>query len=827
MSASFLEVFDRRYAPLLGGRAPTFRAVIEALEQQERTFYTLVETGIGHLAGADGQPAFHAVHGHSTLVFDAFLRAHDGVLYTVDHTPAHCAIARTWLSEKTRIFCQESRTFLAAFDPPQPIDCLYLDTVAIDWNDPHPTAHHYLSELCAILPRLREGCIVFTDDTVNGIGSAGYMTELMERIGAELLFDAYQVGWRLGARRPKVRPFGQYGRAELEFLLARPDARAYRFVAGDGSGERAIELLPDGTIGRGRTGDEDRWFVEAEEDRVELILAGRGRTTARLQQTNGDHWRGVRTIEPRGELSLIPMPVEAIREGRYRFHRDGEVRSLELGAFGAIAWGHAEDGELWRIERGADASRTLVFSSGGADRRSFAELEADRWYTSDGARIEYSGSITEAELRTRERLIGTRLYRWSGPDRVLELLPMGRIGRGNGALARAWEVEDDGEGDVALLIHGTGGRTLRAFDGGDGTWFAKENLIEPFSRSGGSYSLPYFTACLPRTGIGRIVEVGSGDGADAIALQKRFGGEVIAFECNPELVSRCREAIAGRPGMTFVDRAVGAENGTVQFLRVTNGNVHASSCYPANPEYPYERYQQEAIAVEMVRLDTWLEGQAIAGIDLLALDVQGGTLPVLRGLGAHLDRVRYVIAELDTRPIYRGEALAPEVIAFLEERGFFLLRSFDQWGVTPQGALVTSPFFDPRYAGAESWFGDFLFVRPTEREAAAALELTHRSTHRLRRLDGGPEQKIELLPRGVIEGGHHWVVHEQRDGNLSLSLLGFEEVSHRFHRGYDGRWRGRSLDDDTSPLILEPWPAKTRLSRSPFTLERTAPEPRP
>jgi FkbM family methyltransferase len=812
---SFLERFDLEHAPRLGVRGRTFRRVFEELEARRRDFYTVVETGVAHLAGPDGDPAHQAVHGHSTLLFDQFVQVHGGVVYSVDLSPAHCARARGWVSDRVRLQCHDSRLFLAGFVPPTPIDCVYLDSADLDWSDPHPSALHCMDELCAILGRLGEGCIVFVDDMVDGAGKAGYIAEVMERIGARLLFDDYQVGWQLAAPAPAVRPWGRYDADELAFVLARSRPRRYRYVRA-GLDERILELLPDGLIGHGRAAYEERWFAERGADgRIGLVLSGRGRTVARLAPgAEPDHWRGRWLVHDRCAIELVPLPAEseAPREARCVLRAGPRVRVLDLLASHDVGWGRGSDGETWRIEGDA-----LVLSAAGRETYRLRRAAEARWQDG-GAELERLDEVTAAERAARGALVAQRYFRYRSAgcgEWPLELFADGALRHGDRAGDASWDVEEDAAGEVSLVLRAGSGLATRLVPTGDGAFAGRRPTggrtpvrVEPFQQGSGAYLLPVFTACLARDRIRRVVEVGSGDGSDAVRMQRYFDADVLSFECNPEVLPICAARFAGEPRIELFPAAVGDRDGTITFHRVVNGNRHASSCFRANPSYPYERLLQESCEVEMVRLDRVLAARGIDAIDLLAIDVQGACLEVLRGLGERLDRVRYIIAELETRPVYEGEALAPEVIDFLAGHGFHLLRSMNQWGVTPAGYLIDSPGYQPQFAGAESWFGDYLFVRHTPREAEVARDLVARGRFRYARL-GFDERPLTFLPGGQLGEGsapceQSWIVEDRPDGTVELALVGVDQVTCRLTAGSDGRWRGRWIAYERMPILLEP-----------------------
>jgi hypothetical protein len=99
--------------------------------------------------------------------------------------------------------------------------------------------------------------------------------------------------------------------------------------------------------------------------------------------------------------------------------------------------------------------------------------------------------------------------------------------------------------------------------------------------------------------------------------------------------------------------------------------------------------------VATARLDEAVPPGKVRRPVLLKIDVQGTEIEVLRGATGMLGEVDSVLVECSFVELYRGQALAGEVIAFLDERGFSL-------------ASVCSPALDRgRVVQA-----DLLFERP-------------------------------------------------------------------------------------------------------------------
>jgi len=73
-----------------------------------------------------------------------------------------------------------------------------------------------------------------------------------------------------------------------------------------------------------------------------------------------------------------------------------------------------------------------------------------------------------------------------------------------------------------------------------------------------------------------------------------------------------------------------------------------------------------------VRLDSFFEQHNIdpSKYDFWNLDIQGTELRALKSAEKYLKYINYIYTEANTREIYKGCALLPEIDFYLEERGF-------------------------------------------------------------------------------------------------------------------------------------------------------------
>lgn len=202
----------------------------------------------------------------------------------------------------------------------------------------------------------------------------------------------------------------------------------------------------------------------------------------------------------------------------------------------------------------------------------------------------------------------------------------------------------------------------------------QEFSIPSLPKGEGSYK--NFYNQIEKKEVKSILEIGSRDALDAIELSQIFQCHVFAFECNPAALDLCRKHINNNPNITLIPMAVWNKSAKIPFYHVPQGNIGASSCFTFNPQAPnYPRIlkdglTQEKIEVDAIRLDDFLKQNNFDSIDLLCMDVQGAAYEVLESLGIYLQKVKYIIVELEYKPIYTNEVLYKDVNSFLIKHGF-------------------------------------------------------------------------------------------------------------------------------------------------------------
>lgn len=169
-----------------------------------------------------------------------------------------------------------------------------------------------------------------------------------------------------------------------------------------------------------------------------------------------------------------------------------------------------------------------------------------------------------------------------------------------------------------------------------------------------------------------ILDIGANRGQFALLMRELHPAVPVAsFEPLRGEARIFRDVFAGDPAVTLHEHALGEEAGSAVIH--VSGRADSSSLlpigdlqsrlYPATAEVG-----QSEIPVR--RLDDLPEVWRPYRHILCKLDVQGFELPVLRGAAEALRHCEWVYAECSEVPLYVGQALAPEVHAFLESHGF-------------------------------------------------------------------------------------------------------------------------------------------------------------
>lgn len=176
---------------------------------------------------------------------------------------------------------------------------------------------------------------------------------------------------------------------------------------------------------------------------------------------------------------------------------------------------------------------------------------------------------------------------------------------------------------------------------------------------------------------------------------------VVGFEPDAAECQRLRDA---HPKDIYIPVGVGDIDGTLP-LYVTAFRACSSflepqpeKCLPAVYHALYRVESRPDLPVR--RFDSLISSGESPCPDWLKIDAQGYELPVLQGFGSRLEEVLGVRFETHLQPLYKGQALFPEILAFMRSRGF-LFRDLRITHPFDYDLLELEAFFsrDPRSVG--------------------------------------------------------------------------------------------------------------------------------
>jgi FkbM family methyltransferase len=188
-----------------------------------------------------------------------------------------------------------------------------------------------------------------------------------------------------------------------------------------------------------------------------------------------------------------------------------------------------------------------------------------------------------------------------------------------------------------------------------------------------------------------IFDVGSRDCAQAIEFYHNFPkAKIYAFECNPNTLALCKKNIERYSDrITLIEGAVCDYNGDITFYPINqektittwkDGNPGASSIFKSNGTYTVETYVQDEITTNCHRLDSVMAKYGIPNVDILWMDLQGAELLALKGLGNHLQNVKYIHTEISHKEMYSGQVMYKELNDFITSQGFIIKNNLSLGG---------------------------------------------------------------------------------------------------------------------------------------------------
>jgi FkbM family methyltransferase len=178
---------------------------------------------------------------------------------------------------------------------------------------------------------------------------------------------------------------------------------------------------------------------------------------------------------------------------------------------------------------------------------------------------------------------------------------------------------------------------------------------------------------LRRLCVACVVDVGANVGQFSLLVRRLYpSARIHAFEPLHAADTFAR-LFGGDPLCELHRCAAGEQRGEAE--------IHISAKADSSSMLPISQLQQAIFpgtgeqgvqTIEVVRIDDVLDPRSLPSPILVKLDVQGFELAALAGMPKLLAAATYVYVEVSFMELYEGQALAPEVVAWLAQRSFRL-----------------------------------------------------------------------------------------------------------------------------------------------------------
>jgi len=190
-----------------------------------------------------------------------------------------------------------------------------------------------------------------------------------------------------------------------------------------------------------------------------------------------------------------------------------------------------------------------------------------------------------------------------------------------------------------------------------------------------------------------VVDIGANKGQFSLVMKKNFPmASILAFEPLRQPFLTYSKIFEGDRCVKIFNSAIAPNIGVV--------DINVSKSCDSSSLLEISDLQNEifpgtsAIGSENITsgpLDSFVSKEEIKGVSLLKLDVQGFELEALHGCNALLGLFDMVYCECSFMELYKGQALAPEIIEFMAKEGF-VLQGFNNVAYSKNGTTIQADF---------------------------------------------------------------------------------------------------------------------------------------
>lgn len=167
-----------------------------------------------------------------------------------------------------------------------------------------------------------------------------------------------------------------------------------------------------------------------------------------------------------------------------------------------------------------------------------------------------------------------------------------------------------------------------------------------------------------------IIQVGAHVGSE-LPILKKLSNNILMFEPQKNVYLKLLETIGDDKQIIAENCALGSTPGSLKMYKeYVNGGQSSSLLVPSlhTVQYPTIVFN-DLEEVEIKTLDDYLQ-ESDKSYNLMTLDVQGYELEVLKGAAKTLEKIDYILCEVNRAELYKGCPMYTDIELYLSKYGF-------------------------------------------------------------------------------------------------------------------------------------------------------------
>lgn len=171
-----------------------------------------------------------------------------------------------------------------------------------------------------------------------------------------------------------------------------------------------------------------------------------------------------------------------------------------------------------------------------------------------------------------------------------------------------------------------------------------------------------------------IAYIGANLGQNILEFNKLLGMPIIhLFEPQQKVFNKLKENFSNYNNLKFYNFALGAKAGkSLMNVNINNSNQSSSLLKPSAHTTFHEKVIFEG--TEEINIEKF-SNLNLSNVTMLNIDVQGFELEVLKGCEDSLEKIKYIVCEVNRKEMYEDCALVSDIDKYLKKYNFIRIET--------------------------------------------------------------------------------------------------------------------------------------------------------